>query len=231
MIIRALVIAVLFLSLAGCRVEATTHIKVSDFTNTDIGETSMDLRIRLDSCMGMNSPAAPSEDLMRIKQVLLSLFPNVEHTNCLHYPGNSWAEFSLPVSFIHHWGELSRSHNTIHFLVPEDIELSLGIFVPESFRGSLRRIDPEKLGGTSLDAEIHIVIENDTAEIKHFGGTGVWVDNSPMAHGRFSIPSGESKTLRLSDITLSSIYSHQYAPVLWDSRSISGPAISLRSNM
>ncbi len=87
----------LFTLLVGCRIEQETRVKSSQLYKapTEIDST---VKIEVSSCTHYEDKTKPSNDLVKIQDVVAKLFPDSMYEGCNMENFNSMATFTIPIS-------------------------------------------------------------------------------------------------------------------------------------
>ncbi|MDQ7734659.1 hypothetical protein QT231_18270 [Halomonas sp. SpR1] len=203
------------LALAGCKTELNADIPLSALLDSEVASVPGTVRLEVLNCNDYEDSRQPSDSLVKAQEILPTIFPGAEFTECYSQNMNSWAEFNidLPIDRDDN-SEAFASDDSFNITTTEN--LPLGVAAPPALLNRMEKARESEMMMPDFEYGISFNVINDTDDVFPVTVLSAWADDIPLTLQGLNIPAGEQFTLRLSDVVIDRAIYNGEASVLID---------------
>lgn len=189
------------LALAGCKTQMRADIPLSVLLDPEVDSVPGTVRLEVLSCNDYEDSRQPSDSLVKAKEILPTIFPGAEFSECYSQNMTSWAEFSidLPIDRDND-SEAFASNDAFNITTTEN--LPLGVAAPPALIERMEQARKSEMMMPNFDYSISFNVINDTDAVFPVTVLSAWVGDTPLTFQGIDIPQGDEFTLRLSDVAI-----------------------------
>lgn len=209
--------ALAVISLSGCKIEMGAAIPLSGLLGDEMKSGSADLYVEVPACSSYEDSRQPSKGLISAKNEMSQNIPESEFKECFKKKFNSFALFSVPISYgpSNKVGDTTNQIRVLHNTENKFAYMELGEKLKKSLRKSSQK--PSVSGGFSpSDLSLSLNLKNDTGKNLKTSVTGVYSEGYPVIFAEnVSIEAGKDLQLTLSNVTTSVLLSLNHPGSAW----------------
>lgn len=194
-------IATASVALVGCKTEFNADVPLTALQDESISSLPATVRLEVPSCNDYEDSRQPSKAVVKAQEMVPSIFPSAEFTECYSQSMDSWAEFSLDLP-IDRSGDPDSFASEDAFNLVSDDNLLFGLSAPPALIERLELARKAEMMMPDFEYGFSFNISNDTGQALDAFVFSSWVDDFPMTSTEIGIPDGATFTLRLSDVAI-----------------------------
>ncbi|WP_392563859.1 hypothetical protein RHO13_11605 [Orbus wheelerorum] len=192
---KTVVIASILLILAGCKVEITTPVNISELNNNTKKIVESQLDVEVASCNDFKDSRKESESLIEAKSSISKIFPKAEFIECYREQFDNKAAFKIPVTVGSKDGDISIYHisssNSNYVAISENLQNKIKEFKKKSF--------------DKIEPSITILLKNDTDVEQSVAVYSAYINGNGFPLGTLTLKEGNVISIKLSDASIDSI--------------------------
>lgn len=204
---KIIVSAITFL-LSACKVGVDASVPLTGVLSDGIKETNASLYVEVASCTDYEDSRQPSHSLLEAQKSVPAVFAGADFKECFTKKMDSWAEFSIPITYGRFAKGEVKDDGKLHILSFDDIQgQSLAFDASESLKSKINNISKDRFGNFNpSDLTIRINVNNDTGSDKKIDVVSSFVNEQPVVYiGDSVLKKDQNITLRLSDVTTQAV--------------------------
>ncbi|KFA59772.1 hypothetical protein A9G48_10725 [Gilliamella sp. wkB18] len=193
--------------LSGCKVELAPTVNLSDLNSETAQKARSKLIVSVTNCNDYRNPQNESADITNAKKTVSKVFSEAIYLKCYKDNIISKAVFEVPIIV----GGKSRNEG----IQIRNTDTGGGMIVEMSDNFKQKINKASKSAFSKLSSDIYITVNNDLNKDQDIIAHAVYLDGKPTLVARYTLKPG-NHTFKLSDVSISSIFSNGSALVYED---------------
>lgn len=190
------------LSVVGCKTQVEKDISLKSLLNDPIKTETALLNVEVSSCGDREDSRKPSESLLKMQEIIPSVFPQAKYKECFSKKFDSFASFEIPIG-VGVVDDNTKLENGINIYRYNNRLLNVNVTkdLSNNIKQTLKKNHESK-----LDLEILINLKNDTGEEQAFNAYSLYWNDAPISVGYPVLKNNETAQIRLSNASSDALW-------------------------
>ena len=193
------------LAVVGCKTQVEKDVSLKSLLNDPIKTETALLNVEVSSCGSSEDSRKPSESLLKMQNIVPSVFPQAKYKECFRKKLDSFASFEIPIG-VGVVDDNTKLENGINIYRYNNRLLNVNVTkeLSKNIKQALKNNHESK-----LDLEILITLKNDTGEEQAFNAYSLYWNNAPISVGYPTLKNNENVLIRLSNASSDELWVYQ----------------------
>lgn len=202
---KLLTLSLFALALSACKTEVEKDISLKSLLNEPVKEETALLNVEILSCHNREDSRLESDDLIKIKAKIPTIFQDAKYKECYSKRANSFAVFEIPIAV----GKAEQGQEIKH-----DIAVLSNDRIPMVIRSSgklsenIRNFLKSEFV-PNFDFHISLNVTNDTDKEQGFNIYSAYLDEGPVSVSQVDLKKDEKIKIRLSNASADSLWRYK----------------------
>lgn len=193
------------LSVVGCKTQVEKDVSLKSLLNDPIKTEIALLNVEVSSCGSSEDSRKPSESLLKMQNIIPSVFPQAKYKECFSKKFDSFASFEIPIG-VGVVDDNTKLENDINIYRYNN--RLLNVSTTKELTNNIKQA-LEKNHESKLNLEILINLKNDTGEEQKFNAYSLYWNGSPVSVAYPILKNNETAQIILSNSSSDSLWLYQ----------------------
>lgn len=202
---KLLTLSLCSIALTACKTEIEKDISLQKLFTQPVQEETALLNVEIFSCNNREDSRLESDDLIKIKSKIPTVFKNAKYKECYSKRANSFAIFEIPVA-VGKEDETKKIENDIAIISNDKFPMRIRSSgeLSKNIRNFLKsEFIP------NFDFNITLNVINDTDKEQNFNVYSAYIDDSPVSIAPIDLKKGEKLKIRLSNASADALWRYE----------------------
>lgn len=192
------------LAVVSCKTEIEKDVSLNKLLTQPIQTETALLNVEIFSCNNREDSRLESDDLIKIKQKIPSLFKEATFKECYSKRAHSFAVFEIPVGF----GKVEENTNVEHDIAIYSYKnRALNVRTRKEFSDNIRNYLKREFI-PSFEFSIVLNVKNDTDKNQDFNIYSAYINDSPFSVSPVTIKKGDTWKIKLANASADMLWKY-----------------------